>query len=145
MLQNEVVAGLSITRNANAKAPTAGKPGAETHAARLMTDENFPAPAVEALRRLGHDVLTLQGLGHAGLAMADEQVLALAVGEGRALVTLNRRHFIRLHQLDQRHAGIIVCSVDPDFQALARRIHDRLASEGDLAGRLLRVNRLPTG
>jgi hypothetical protein len=27
--------------------------------ARLFADENFPLPAVEALRRLGHSVLTL--------------------------------------------------------------------------------------
>ena len=27
--------------------------------ARLYADENFPFPAVEALRRLGHDVLTM--------------------------------------------------------------------------------------
>lgn len=28
--------------------------------ARLYANENFPLPVVEALRRLGHDVLTIQ-------------------------------------------------------------------------------------
>ena len=27
---------------------------------RLLADENFPLPVVEELRRLGHDVLTVQ-------------------------------------------------------------------------------------
>jgi len=32
--------------------------------ARLYADENFPFPAVEELRRLGHDVLTsYEGIG----------------------------------------------------------------------------------
>jgi len=31
--------------------------------ARLYANENFPLPVVEALRRLGHDVLTIQHKG----------------------------------------------------------------------------------
>ncbi len=64
--------------------------------AGLYTDENFPLPAVEELPRLGHDVLTLT---EAGQAVPDAEVLALAVAAGRMLVTLNRKHFIRLHRL----------------------------------------------
>jgi hypothetical protein len=33
--------------------------------ARLYADENFPQPAVERLRALGHDVLTVQEAGKA--------------------------------------------------------------------------------
>ena len=65
--------------------------------ARLYTDENFPAPTVEELRRLGHDVLTLAEAGRAGQALPDEAVLALAHAAERTLVTLDRTHFIRLH------------------------------------------------
>lgn len=109
--------------------------------ARLLSDENFPEPVVEALRDLGHDVLTLSQIGHAGVAAPDEQVLKLAVEEGRAVVTLNRRHFIRLHETDSRHPGILVCTFDPDFASQAKRIHQALVDCGELAGRLLRVNR----
>lgn len=66
--------------------------------ARLYSNENFPLPVVEELRRLGHDVLTIQETGQVGQAMSDEAVLAFARAEGRALLTLNRKHFIRLHR-----------------------------------------------
>ena len=66
--------------------------------ARLYSNENFPIPAVEELRRLGHDVLTIQETGHANQASSDEAVLAFACDEHRALLTLNRKHFVRLHQ-----------------------------------------------
>jgi hypothetical protein len=32
--------------------------------AKLDADEQFPRPAVEALRKLGHDVLTVQESGN---------------------------------------------------------------------------------
>ena len=90
--------------------------------ARLYTNENFPLPTVEELRRLGHDVLTIHETGKAGLALADEDVLEFARTEQRALVTLNRKHFIRLHQEQPDHSGIVVCTFDLDFAGLARRI-----------------------
>jgi hypothetical protein len=40
------------------------------------------------------------------------------------------------------HAGIIVCTEDSDFQALAARIHEAISIKGgDLEGQLIRVNR----
>ena len=95
--------------------------------ARLFADENFPLPTVIELRRLGHDVTTLQEIGLGGRAIPDESVLELAIQHGRALLTLNRRHFIRLHQVTPRHAGIIVCSFDPDFEARMAAQLGRLA------------------
>lgn len=65
--------------------------------ARLYADENFPLPVVTELRRLGHDVVTLQESGLARQAIPDEAVLSLASAERRAVVTLNRKHFIQLH------------------------------------------------
>src|SRR5262245_32436384 len=59
--------------------------------ASLYANENFPRQVVEALRRLGHDVLTSQEAGNAGRGVPDEVVLAFAVRTGRAVVTLNRR------------------------------------------------------
>jgi predicted nuclease of predicted toxin-antitoxin system len=111
--------------------------------ARLYTNENFPIPVVEELRRWGHDVLTVQEAGNAGQAIPDEAVLAFAVAEDRALVTLNRKHFLRLHAQDSSHPGIVVCTFDPDFVRQALRIHEALGEQAELAGQVVRVNRPP--
>ena len=109
---------------------------------RLYVDENFPLPVVEELRKLGHDVLTIQEVGHGGQAQSDERVLEDATFEKRAILTLNRRHFINLHKSSPHHAGIIVCTFDPDFFGQARRIHQAIEDYGhDLIGELLRINR----
>jgi len=109
--------------------------------ARLYANENFPLPAVEELRRLGHDVLTSYDSGRAGQAVPDEDVLAFAVAEERILITLNRKHFVRLHQTHVDHTGIIVCTFDPDFKVLAQRVHAALVDQPQMAGRLVRINR----
>jgi hypothetical protein len=110
--------------------------------ARLYSNENFPLPVVEELRRLGHDVLTVQEAGKAEQSIPDEDVLTFATELSRTVLTLNRRHFVRLHGEQPTHAGIIVCTYDPDFVGQASRIHERLSKRADLAGQLLRVNRL---
>ncbi|QKZ11589.1 DUF5615 family PIN-like protein [Spirosoma sp. KUDC1026] len=110
--------------------------------ARLLADENFPKPAVEFLRDLGHDIQTLLELGLAGQAIPDGEVLRLSTSMDRCLVTLNRKDFIKLHSQQPKHAGIIICKVDADFQALAQRVDDCLP-QGFLNGQLLRVQRLP--
>jgi hypothetical protein len=109
--------------------------------ARLYSNENFPLPAVEKLRALGHDVLTIQETGKADQAMPDDKVLEFAAAESRAVLTLNRRHFIRLHQENPKHAGIIVCTVDADFAGQAERIHQAIGGQSSLGGQLIRVNR----
>jgi len=74
-------------------------------------------------------------------AWPDEEVLRFAIIQERALVTMNRRHFIRLHKLVPEHQGIIVCTFDPDYVELARRIHQEMERIGSLTGRLIRINR----
>ncbi len=109
--------------------------------ADCYADENFPLPVVEALRELGHKVLTTYESGKAGQAISDEDILAFAIGESRIMLTLNRRHFIRLHQATPDHSGMVVCTYDPDFEALAGRIHSELQAYSDWTGRLVRINR----
>ncbi len=109
--------------------------------ARLYANENFPLPVVEELRRFGHDVLTSYEVGNAGRAVPDEAVLAFAIAQRRVLLTLNRRSFVRLHQVAPEHAGILVCTFDPDFAGQAERIDCLLAGGDDWTGRLLRINR----
>jgi len=67
--------------------------------------------------------------------------LNFATSEGRAVLTLNRRHFIRLHRENGQHAGIIVCTVDADFIAQAERIHVAITERRSLKEELIRVNR----
>jgi hypothetical protein len=109
--------------------------------ARLYANENFPLPVVEELRRLGHDVLTVLETGKAGQSWADEEVLAFATADSRAVVTLNRKHFIRLHRERPKHSGIIACTFDADFAGQAARIHSAIGALPDLREQLLRVNR----
>ena len=71
--------------------------------ARLYADEDFSYPTVEELRRFGHEVLTAQEAGEGGQGIADEEVLAFAVAQNRAVVTFNRRHFLRLHRRVDSH------------------------------------------
>ena len=109
--------------------------------ARLYADENFPLQVVERLRWLGHEVLTVQDDGCAGQAITDPAILARATEQGRTLLTLNRRDFIRLHLQNAAHAGIIVCTFDTDFVGQAQRIAATLTAQPILTGQLLRVNR----
>jgi hypothetical protein len=109
--------------------------------ARLYTNENFPLPVAEELRRSGHDVLTLQDTGRGGQAVSDELVLAFATTERRVLITLNRKDFKRLHRTHPDHAGIVLCTYDPDFLGQASRIDAALKQQSSLAGQILRVNR----
>jgi hypothetical protein len=89
--------------------------------ARLYSNENFPFPVVQELRRLGQDVVTIQDTGLAGQAISDEAVLDFACNEGRALVTLNRKHFVCLHRQD--------------------RIHETIEGQANLFKQLIRINR----
>lgn len=85
--------------------------------ARLYANENFPFPVVEELRRLRHDAVTVAETGKANRKISDEQVLEFAISEGRAVLTLNHRHFFRLHRQRLDHRGIVACTYDPNFAA----------------------------
>jgi len=109
--------------------------------ARLYSNENFPQQVVMALRVQGHDVLTSFEAGQANQSIADSVVLAFATSLGCALLTLNRRDFIREHSKTPDHAGIIVCTQDPDTEGQAQRIHEAILANEPLAGKLIRINR----
>ena len=109
--------------------------------ARLYANENFPRRVVDTLVDYGHDVLTIQEDGYANQGISDDDVLAFATAQNRAVLTINRRDFIRLHRQSQNHAGIIICTQDSDVPRQARRIHEVILSAEYLDGQLLRVNR----
>jgi len=105
--------------------------------ARLYADEQFPRPVVEFLRHLGHNVLTVQEAGQAG--SSDPDVFAFAIANNRSILTKNRRDFVKLHQLQPDHTGLIICSEDRNFNRLAERLHQAIATEELLQGKLSRV------
>ncbi|MBN1851100.1 MAG: DUF5615 family PIN-like protein [Pirellulales bacterium] len=109
--------------------------------AKLYANENFPLPVVEELRRFGHDVVTVQETGKAEQRTPDEDVLLLAIADDRAVLTLNRKHFIRFHGEQPNHAGIIVCTVDPNFNRQAASIQAAMEATPVLSGQLIRINR----
>jgi len=107
----------------------------------LYADENFPLRVIEELRRLGHNVLTALEDGKANQAITDADLLTRAIELKRALLTLNRQDFKRLHLQVPTHAGIIICTEDPDRLGQAERINRSLAETVDLQGKLIRVYR----
>ncbi|MHC5938120.1 DUF5615 family PIN-like protein [Nostoc sp.] len=108
-----------------------------------MLMRGFPRWLRGLLRQFGHGVLTVQEAGQANQQIPDDQVLAFATIQERAVLTVNRDDFIRLHSMSPDHAGIIVCTEDLDRQRLATRIHQAIAAEESLFGKLMRVNRPP--
>lgn len=89
--------------------------------AAFYADQNFPIPAVEILRRAGHDVLKALEAGQANQRIPDEKVLEFATRLGRCVLTQDRWHFTRLHG-SHRHAGIVACTQDGDDGRLAAAI-----------------------
>jgi predicted nuclease of predicted toxin-antitoxin system len=77
---------------------------------KLYADENFEIPVVKKLREKGYDVLTTREAGKDNQGIPDEEVLAFAISQDRAVITLNYNHFKNLHQQVKNHCGIIICS-----------------------------------
>ena len=79
---------------------------------RLLADENFPLPAVEALRRAGHDV-TWARTDHPGAD--DSALLEIAESNRRVLVTLDKDFWqIAIQRrLPLEHSGLILFRVHP--------------------------------
>ena len=87
--------------------------------------------------------MTIQETGKAEQRTPDEDVLQLAIADDRAVSTLNRKHFIRLHREQPTHAGIIVCTVDPDFAQQAAGIHSAMEATPDLHVHAMSLRRVP--
>jgi len=107
----------------------------------LYADENFPLDVVIVLRGLGQDVLTAQEDGRGNQRIPDEQVLERATELERAILTINRIDFRRMHYQQSNHAGIIICTFDADFTGQAKRIAAAIEQAGELSGQLIRVYR----
>jgi len=73
---------------------------------KLLLDENLSPRVAIDLRADGHDVAHLRERGRLGTA--DPEVLELAFGEDRLLVTANVGDFRKLAAAREVHAGIIL-------------------------------------
>lgn len=106
---------------------------------RFYANENLTAELVETLRQLGHDILTSYEAGNANQCIPDQQVLADATADGRAVLTFNRDDFLALHRSGVNHGGIVVCKDDKKSRELGKVLHDYLATQESLNNCLLRV------
>jgi predicted nuclease of predicted toxin-antitoxin system len=109
--------------------------------ASFYTNENFPIKVVIYLSEMGHDILTSHEAGNANQRIPDESVLEFAAKAGRILLTLIRRDFIELHEKISNHAGIIVCTQNPDLHEQSEQISEAVQKISDLTGKLIRVYR----
>lgn len=108
---------------------------------KFYADENFALAVVAELRNLGHDVLTAFEDGKANLKIPDGKVLERAAELGRAVLTINRKDFKKLHETENNHAGIILCTFDADFTGQANRINEACRDLPELENQLIRVYR----
>jgi len=111
--------------------------------ADLLADEHFPVTIVYALRRLGHDVLTVReaNVNKEGDGWTDEQVLQYAAEHKRAVITKNVNDFRALHEERPWHGGIVACSFSDkaEAKAIARKLDNALSEAGDrLKGQWIR-------
>ena len=79
---------------------------------RLLADENFPLPTVEALRQAGHDVFWVRTDAP---GTADAALLDLAEVDGRILLTLDKDFWQIAIQRRQplERSGVILFRVHP--------------------------------
>jgi Domain of unknown function (DUF5615) len=63
----------------------------------------------------------------------------LIIENDRAVITLNRKDFFKLHRLDREHGGIITCTDDRDRERLANNIHNAVQGLESLSGLEIRV------
>ncbi|MBC7263404.1 MAG: DUF5615 family PIN-like protein [Chloroflexi bacterium] len=90
---------------------------------RLYLDEDVHKRVATALRLRGFDVISAHEVGRWGLS--DEEQLAYATAEGRALFTHNTSDYLQLHldwlQHGKEHYGIILSDQVP-VNVLVRRL-----------------------
>jgi hypothetical protein len=92
---------------------------------RLYLDEDVHKRVASALRLRRFDVVSAHEVGRWGLS--DEEQLAYAATEGRALFTYNTPDYLRLHlawlQRGQEHYGIIVSDQLPIGETVRRLLN----------------------
>lgn len=107
----------------------------------FYADENFPLDTVAELRNLGHDCLTALEDERANKKIPDEKVLERAAELGRAILTINRIDFKKLHDSTSEHTGIVICTFDADFTGQAKRIDAACEKLKEIKNQLVKIYR----
>lgn len=107
---------------------------------RFLADENFPRPALEALRKAGFDVAWISE-GQSGAT--DEQVLARSMAEGRTLLTFDKDFGeLAFRRGLPAECGIVLFRLVPQAPAEAAAIAvAAIASQANWAGHFSVVTR----
>jgi uncharacterized protein with PIN domain len=106
---------------------------------QLFLNEDVHTKLAKALRQRGFDAITTVEAGMSG--SPDEEQLAFAASQGRAILTFNRGDYARLHKRyaehGWEHSGIIISEQYP-IGELLRRMLDLLMSlsADDMCNRL---------
>src|SRR5215469_10279556 len=107
----------------------------------LLLDEMLSDRIAKRLRAKGHDVVSVVG-DAALVALADDQVLAHATSDGRAVGTANIRDFMALdgqyRSAGLSHAGLILVSAKafPQDRSFAGALTSALATLLDSAAKI---------
>lgn len=115
-------------------------PGAAPVSPLLLADENFPGPAVAALRGAGHDLLWV---AESRPGIPDEAVLAWGRAEGRVVLTFDTDLAERLvRHRDPPPPGLVLLRFTPVHPTHAAEVVGGLLARADLAvvGRLTVVD-----
>jgi len=105
---------------------------------RFMVDESTGAAVVEYLRGTGHDVLAVSEV----MLQADDQdILALAVREGRILITNDKDFGELVFRSGQAHRGVVLLRVRDEssmsrvrvLEAVLERYADQLSGHFTVA------------
>ena len=112
---------------------------------RLLIDEDTQdARLVLMLRTEGHDCVTVNEVGLRG--QPDSVVLAHAAQDQRAVLTMNCRDFLELHEASETHFGIIGIYQSGEirknmtFAETAAALANLTASGWDLAEQFVALN-----
>ena len=110
---------------------------------KLLLDEDLSPWAAAQLRDAGIDAVHVRDRG--ALGQTDSEVLALAYGEDRTLVTANVGDFVKLASSAELHAGIALILqgdlVRAEQLRCIRQLLDWLALQhGDLINRVVYVD-----
>lgn len=90
---------------------------------------------------MGYQVITSYDAGQANQSISDCEVLNYATQNNFAVITFNRDDFIELHNSDFKHAGIIICKTDRDYQGQIQTLHEYLQTQDSLNNRLIRIKK----